>query len=419
MKTKTFFIHTLGCKLNFAESSQIADDLQKIGYAQCQKMEESDLIIIHSCAVTASAEKKTRNLISKAKNSNPKAKIALMGCFVDVSKDIEKYAELNQVLPNDLKMDLASILSGEFQEHRELKFHPAYSRNMRTRSFLKIQDGCDHFCTYCTVAHARGRSRSDSIEAVLKNIQKIIDSGFKEIIFTGVNIGTFGIQNNESFTELITAVDQKFTGSGIRIRTGSIEPELLSEEIINITSKSEVIMPHFHLPLQSGCDEVLERMKRRYNTALYTEKCSLIKEKIPQAAIAADLIVGFPGETDDEFQETYDFLNSIPISYIHAFTYSDRPLAKASSFPEKVSPQTTKERMNQIVELTKAKELEFYKENLGSTRKILTESRSKDGFIFGFSDNYIKCAVDENLVGRNEVFDGRLHHIEADFVVIA
>lgn len=418
MKTKTFSIYTLGCKLNFAESSQIADDLQKIGYTQCQKMEESNLIILHSCAVTASAEKKTRNLISKAKNSNPNAKIALLGCYVNVSKDIGKYAGLNHVLPNNRKMNLASILAGEYKEHQELKFHPAYSRNMRTRSFLKIQDGCDHFCTYCTVAHARGKSCSDSIEAVLKNIQKIINSRFKEIIFTGVNIGTFGIENGETFTELIAAVDQKFTSSGIRIRTGSIEPELLSEEIISTTSKSEVIMPHFHLPLQSGCDEVLERMKRRYNTTLYAERCRLIKEKMPHAAIAADLIVGFPGETDLEFKKTLQFIESLPISFIHAFTYSDRPLAKASSFSDKVHPQTAKTRMNQIIELAKVKELEFYKENLGSTRKILTESRSKDGLIFGFSDNYIKCAVDENMVGRNEIFFGKMDRIENDYVVV-
>ncbi len=379
-------------------------------------MEESDLIIIHSCAVTASAEKKTRNLISKAKKANPDAEIALLGCYVDVSKDIDNYNDLSQILPNDQKMDLISILEGQFQEHRELKFHPAYSRNMRTRSFLKIQDGCDHFCTYCTVAHARGRSRSDSIDAVLTNIEMIIDGGYKEIIFTGVNIGTFGIKNGESFTELISAVDKKFAESGIRIRMGSIEPELLTDEIIEITAKSNVIMPHFHLPLQSGSDSVLERMKRKYNTALYSEKCRIIKTKMPHAAIAADLIVGFPGETNDEFQETYDFLKSIPISFIHAFTYSDRPLAKASSFPNKVSPQTAKERMRRINNLAKTKELAFHKENLGTTRSILTESRSKDGLIFGFSDNYIKCGVDAKKAKGNTIICVKMVEIASDFV---
>lgn len=418
MKQKTFSIHTLGCKLNFAESSQLADDLKNAGYRHVRNMEESNLIIIHSCAVTASAEKKTRNLISKAKKLNPNAKIALLGCYVDVSKDLEKYNDLYQVLPNDRKMNLLSILEGQFQEDRELKFHPAYSRNMRTRSFLKIQDGCDYFCTYCTVAHARGRSRSDSITAVLSNIEKIIESGYKEIVFTGVNIGTFGMKNGESFSELIKAVDLKFSGSGIRIRMGSIEPELLTEEIIDIVAKSSVIMPHFHLPLQSGSDSVLQRMQRKYNTALYAKKCNAIKTLIPHAAIAADLIVGFPGETDEEFQETYDFIKSIPISFIHAFTYSDRPLAKASSFPDKVNPYTAKERMNRINDLAKEKKLAFFKENLGSTRSILTENRSKDGLIFGFSDNYIKCAMDEKLVNRNEIFFGKLDRIENDYIQV-
>lgn len=412
MNNKRFSIHTLGCKLNFAESSYISEDLITRGWTMHKKFADAELIIIHACAVTSNAERKTRQTISKAIRENPNAKIALIGCFVDVNKSIPYEDQIEYILANSQKIALGEIIEGNHKsELLQQKFHPAYSLNTRTRSFLKIQDGCDYFCSYCTVAHARGESCSDNIKGVIDNINSIIKRDFKEINFTGVNIGTFGEKNDESFYELLKTVNDKFSNTEIRFRLGSVEPDLLNNEIISIVANSAILMPHFHLPLQSGSDSVLKRMKRRYNSAIFAEKCRKIKKEIPKACIAADVIVGFPGESDTEFQETVQFIEELPISYLHVFSYSDRPLAIASSFPNKVAPEIIKKRSQILLKLSKEKEEIFFRENLGSIHNILLENREKDGKIFGYSDNYILCGLNKKNLSDNTIIKAELSEI--------
>jgi len=400
-----FYITTLGCKLNFAESSALVKAFTDAGMLQTRLPSDADWIIVHSCAVTAVAEKKTRQTLSKLMKDAPNAAIAVTGCMADVNK--ARLQDLltghnHLIVSHSQKMGLADIISNKVISNDTINsFVGAYSLEQRTRSFLKIQDGCDYFCTYCTVPYARGRSVSNTIAGVINDLEEITSKGFREIILTGVNIGTFGLNNNESFLQLLQAIDRQF--SDVRIRLGSTEPELMSTDIINLVAASKVLMPHFHLPLQSGCDATLERMHRRYNTALFRQRVETIKQKIPFACIAVDVITGFPGETGDEFQQTFNFISSLPLSYLHVFPYSDRPLAKASNYPDHVHPNDIRFRVNQLLELGRIKQAAFFTENIGSTRPMLVEGLRKNGARYGFTDNYIKCAVPEALVRENEI----------------
>lgn len=408
-----FYITTLGCKLNFAESSALTKAFTEAGIQQTRQAAEADWIIVHSCAVTAVAEKKTRQTLSKLMKAAPDAAIAVTGCMADVNKSslLELLRDRKHIIVNhSQKMNLPELLMDEIVSNDTMiSFSGAYSLEQRTRSFLKIQDGCDYFCTYCTVPYARGRSISNSISGVLSDIEKITSKGFREIILTGVNIGTFGLNNNESFFGLLKTIDNQC--SGIRIRLGSTEPELLSNEIICLVAQSDVIMPHFHLPLQSGCDTTLQRMHRRYDTSLFRQRVTAIKKQIPHACIAADVIAGFPGESDEEFAQTFNFIKSLPISYLHVFPYSDRPLAKASKYPDHVHPHIIRQRVNQLLELGTNKQQTFFEENVGSVRPLLAEGTRKNGLRFGFTDNYIKCAVDETIMRENEIRLIRLSEI--------
>lgn len=385
---KTFSIYTLGCKLNFSESSEIARRLQEVGFTLA---EHPDYIVLNSCAVTAVAEKKARNLVAHLHRETPDSKIVVLGCYAALRPDeIRQWPGVVATFGNEDKMNVLPYLQGEAIPEKPI-FYSAFSSNDRTRSFLKIQDGCDYHCTYCTVWKARGDSRSDSIDGVLAQIDRVVHLGIKEINLTGVNLGDFGRQNGSSFYELLRAIEQK--KHDLRIRISSIEPNLLTDDIIALAADSKVIMPHFHIPLQSACNRVLGDMHRRYTRELYAEKVRKVKSVMPHACIAMDIIAGFPGETDAEFADGLRFLEELPISYCHVFTYSKRPGTPAAAMKEQVPVALKKERTNQLIALSDRKKLAFYREHIGESRPVLIEAEEKGSFMFGFTDNYIKLRL--------------------------
>lgn len=415
-------IFTLGCKLNFAESSFVINDLKKMGFIITDFNTEADIYIVHSCSVTAEAEKKTRQAIAKAHKLNPNAKVVVMGCYAQLNpEELMNLSGVDMTLGNEQKFRLGDILNnGKYnfseEDKNPTKFHAAYSFNDRTRSFLKIQDGCDYFCAYCTIPHARGRSRSANIEEIIAQIESIAKNGFKEVVLTGVNAAEFGKGSNESFHELLKTIDS--INLNIRVRLSSIEPDLLEDQTIQLVADSKTIMPHFHLPLQSGSNTVLKRMKRRYDVSLFGQKVSLIKQLIPDACIAADVITGFPAETDYEFDESYEFIKMLPISYVHVFTYSDRPMALASRFENKVLPATKKNRTRQLIELSDQKKSEFYSSNMNKTVNALIEGDQKNNLLFGFTDNYIRIAIAANTCFINTVIPIKLERLSDDGLFI-
>lgn len=395
---KNFEIHTLGCKLNYSESAAIAAKLEANGWHQGGIPE---IIVLNTCAVTQSAEKKTRNLASKLHRDNPLASIVVVGCYSALKPELlERWSGVIKVFGSSNKMSCVDFILQ--QEPQPVPyFFDAYSTHDRTRSFLKIQDGCNSHCTYCTVWIARGKSRSDTIENVLKNIQNIADSGLHEVNLTGVNVGDFGKGTKENLLKLLKAIVKQ--NAIERVRISSIEPELLSPEIIRLVAKSPILMPHFHLPLQAGCDRVLSAMRRRYTTQEYAEKVMLIKKLMPDACVACDVIAGFPGETDEEFEETYHFLEQLPISYMHVFPYSRRPRTHANLIEEQVSDDVKHERTERLLELSHAKKLAFYSQCEGQTRPVLVESEAVDDQLFGFTDNYIRVSLPNDPATINTI----------------
>jgi threonylcarbamoyladenosine tRNA methylthiotransferase MtaB len=388
---KTFAIYTFGCKLNFSESSDMARRLREQGW---QESNEPEAIIVNSCAVTHAAEKKVRNYVAHLHREYPNARIVVVGCYASLQADvIRQWAGVEAVFGNRDKLHAVNHILG-LPIPETPTFFSTYSSNDRTRSFLKIQDGCDYYCTYCTVAAARGESRSDSIEHVLQNIEKIHAEGLKEVNITGVNLGTFGKGTDENFYDLLKAIDKQHLVE--RVRISSIEPNLLTDEIIGLVAQSDILMPHFHIPLQSGCDKTLVMMKRRYKRALFQDKIMRIKQLMPDACIAIDIIAGFPGETEEDFRDSYDFVKSLPLSYLHVFTYSRRPGTPAAAMKEQVPEQVKHDRTNRLLELSETKKRFFYHEHVGETRPVLWESENVDGKMFGFTDNYIKVAAPFN-----------------------
>ncbi len=392
---KNFDIYTLGCKLNYSESSAIAAKLVENGWTQGGIPE---VIIINTCAVTSSAEKKTRNLASKLHRENPLASLVLIGCYSALKPELlERWSGVIKVFGSHDKMGVVDYIVNR-TEHQAPFFFDAFSVNDRTRSFLKIQDGCNNHCTYCTVWIARGKSRSDSKENVLANIQKIAEAGHHEVNLTGVNVGDFGRGTKVDFLALLKAIVKQ--NAIERVRISSIEPDLLSPEIIKLVAKSPILMPHFHMPLQSGCDRILKEMHRRYTTQEYADKVALIRQKMPDACIACDVIVGFPGETDEEFEETYNFLKDLPISYMHVFPYSRRPRTHANMMENQISDTVKHERTERLLELSHAKKIDFYKQCEGQERPVLIESEVVEDRLCGFTDNYVRVTVpyDEKLI---------------------
>ena len=396
--SKTFSIHTLGCKLNFSESSEIARRLQESGFALS---DQPDTIIVNSCAVTAVAEKKVRNLVAHLHRQSPDAQIVVVGCQAALRADeMMQWPGVTATFGNEDKMNILPFLQGEPLPEKP-RFYSAFSSNDRTRSFLKIQDGCDYHCTYCTVWKARGESRSDSIPNVLEQIDRIVEMGIKEVNLTGVNLGDFGRKEGHSLYELLCAIEER--QFPVRLRISSIEPNLLTDSIIDLAAHSSIIMPHFHIPLQSACNRVLGDMHRRYTRELYAEKVHLIKEKMPHACIAMDIIAGFPGETDEEFADGLQFLEDLDISYCHVFTYSKRPGTPAAAMPGQVPPPVKRERTNQLLELSEQKKSFFYHQHIGEKRPVLIEAEKKGHFMFGFTDNYIKLQIPYDNSKENSI----------------
>lgn len=408
---KKVAFHTLGCKLNFSETSTIARLFENKGFEKVPFNSKADIYIINTCTVTAQADSKCRNAISRAHRQNPDAFIAVIGCYAQLKpKEIVDIPGVDIVLGANEKFNLFTYIDNlEKKKVPEIhsceiedvnNFFPAYSSNDRTRSFLKVQDGCDYECAYCTIPKARGKSRNQSIEETVKTAKEAINAGAKEIILTGVNIGDFGRSTNENFLELIKELDKLPVD---RYRISSIEPNLINDDVIKFCAESKSILPHFHIPLQSGSDSILAMMKRRYNTKMYSERIATINKLIPNAGIGVDVIVGFPGETDELFNETYNFINSLDISYLHVFSYSERPGTASAKMKNKIPGKTIQERSKRLHILSDKKKRAFYEKNIGKTFNVLFESMNKENGLFsGFTENYINVEMPsgENLKNK-------------------
>lgn len=430
MKKPRIAFQTFGCKLNFSETSTLSRKFQEQGYNTISHKEKADIYVIHTCSVTGNAEKKCRAAIRQSKKRNPEAIIAVIGCFAQLKPDeLASFEEVNLILGNNEKYQLYEHLEKYISEEpgskdkiftsdiiNSNKFIPAYSSGDRTRSFLKIQDGCDYFCAYCTIPFARGNSRSNTIFQTIKTAKETAKTKAREIILTGVNIGDFGKQHNETLYKLMQELE-KLEGID-RIRISSIEPDLLSEEMIRFIANANMFLPHFHIPLQSASDKILRAMNRKYSVDLFNSRLITIKEKIPHACIAADVIVGFPGETNDDFEKTYDFLDRSGISYLHVFTYSARPNTRAAEMRNTVPFIVKKERSRRLHKLSCKKKEAFYKENMGRKAKVLFESCNHNGYIQGFTENYIrvKARYDKSL--NNQIVNVKLNKLDDDGIFL-
>ncbi len=420
-KGKKAAFYTLGCKLNFSETSAIAGTFKDVGFERVAFEEKADVYVINTCSVTNQGDKSSRNIIRQAVKNNPDAMVIVIGCYAQLKPgEVGSIEGVDIVLGTQEKFNIPSYLGNlEKQKTTDIKttrladirsFHQAFSRDDRTRSFLKIQDGCDYYCSFCTIPYARGGSRNDTIQNTVRETQKAIERGFKEVVLTGVNIGDFGKSTGENFLGLIMALE-KVEGLH-RLRLGSIEPNLLHDKIIERVAASKVIMPHFHIPLQSGSDEILSLMKRKYSTGLFARRIRRIRELIPHAFIGVDVIAGTNGETDKHFQESYDFINSFDISQLHAFTYSERSGTQALKIPWKVDIEERKHRTQRYINLSEKKLRAFYEKHLGTKHTVLFEKPLKSGEVMsGFTDNYIRVETPykEELV--NELRDVKLQTI--------
>jgi len=409
-KKKVAF-YTLGCKLNFSETSTIARNFQSEGFVRVDFEDVADIFVINTCSVTENADRQFKQIVKKALKVNEKAFVAAVGCYAQLKpEDLAAIDGVDLVLGatekfkitdyiNDLsKNDMGEVHSCEIEE---ADFYVgSYSFGDRTRAFLKVQDGCDYKCTYCTIPLARGISRSDTMEGVLNNAKEISAKGIKEIVLTGVNIGDYGKgefgnkKHEHTFLDLVTQLDKV---EGIeRLRISSIEPNLLKNETIELVSKSRTFVPHFHIPLQSGSNDILKKMKRRYLRELYEDRVNKIREVMPSACIGVDVIVGFPGETDGHFLETYNFLNEMDISYLHVFTYSERDNTEATEMDESVPINVRNKRSKMLRGLSVKKRRAFYESQIGTKRTVLFENENKEGYIYGFTENYVKVKTPWN-----------------------
>ena len=403
--------YTLGCKLNFAETSTIGRALLAQGIRSVRPQEEADICVINTCSVTELADKKCRTMIRKAAREHPGAFVIVTGCYAQLSpEEVADIEGVDLVIGAEKKLDLAEYLDLSISRpssasiiHSRTKdirsFRLSSSSDERTRHFLKVQDGCDYHCTYCTIPKARGRSRSGSVSEIVAEAERIASVGGREIVLTGVNIGDFGRGRGEDFSDLIRALDEV---EGIeRFRIGSIEPNLLTEEIIEYCARSRRIAPHFHIPLQSGSDEVLRLMKRRYDTELFRSRVALIQELLPQAFIGIDVIVGTRGEEAEYFEDCYRFLESIPFSQLHVFSYSEREGTAALSIDHVVSPQDKHRRSQRLMQLSEERLKAFYRSNLGRELTVIWEHGNYNGLMMGHSENYIRVAqpYDEEAIG--------------------
>jgi threonylcarbamoyladenosine tRNA methylthiotransferase MtaB len=430
---RTAAFHTLGCKLNFAETSTIARQLTDAGYDKVSFDEKANIYVINTCSVTENADRECKLHVKRAMKANPEGLVVIVGCYAQLKpEEISQIEGVDLVLGAKEKFNILSYLDDLEKTDNEGIVHSceieetdffigSYSIGDRTRAFLKVQDGCDYKCTYCTIPLARGISRSDTIENVIKNAKEIAGRNIKEIVLTGVNIGDYGKgefgnkRHEHTFLDLISELDQV---EGIeRIRISSIEPNLLKDESIELVSKSKSFVPHFHIPLQSGSDDLLKKMKRRYLTKLYNDRVNKIREVMPDAAIGVDVIVGFPGETEERFMETYNFLNDLPITYLHVFTYSERENTEAVGMEGIVPIPERKKRNKMLRILSEKKKMAFYQTQLGKTLPVLWEHENKDGKMYGFTENYVRVQKDFDQVSVNQIEFLKLEKIEADGTV--
>ena len=428
-KKRSVAFHTLGCKLNFSETSTLSRMLEVEGFEKTDFDGQADVYVINTCSVTENADKECRYLVRKIQKKSPESLVVITGCYAQLKpKEIAAIPGVDLVLGAAEKFNIAQHLS-ELSKGDSTKicscdiadvsgFTASFSANDRTRTFLKVQDGCDYNCSFCTIPMARGKSRSDNIENVLLNAKKIASKGVKEIVLTGVNLGDFGKgpdgagitiginQREENFYELVQALDKV---EGIeRYRISSIEPNLLTNDIIAYVANSQKFMPHFHIPLQSGSNQILKLMRRRYQRELYAERVALIKTLMPHCAIGVDVIVGFPGETDKEFQETFNFLHSLDISYLHVFTYSERSNTHALDIQPIVPMNIRNERNKTLRNLSYMKLQYFTQQFAGQTRKVLFEGFNKNGMMEGYTDNYLRIVTPHREEWANEIIDWKL-----------
>ena len=430
--TKRVAFYTLGCKLNFSETSTIARSFKEEGFEKVDFSEKADIYVINTCSVTDNADKRFKTIVKQAQKVNPDAFVAAVGCYAQLKpEELAAVDGVDLVLGATEKFKITDYINdlskNEFGEIHSCEIEEAdfyvgsYSIGDRTRAFLKVQDGCDYKCTYCTIPLARGISRSDTLDNVLKNAKEISEKGIKEIVLTGVNIGDYGKgefgnkKHEHTFLDLVKALDQV---EGIeRLRISSIEPNLLKNETIDFVSKSRTFVPHFHIPLQSGSDDILKLMRRRYLSDLYVDRVENIRKVMPDACIGVDVIVGFPGETDEHFIETYKFLSDLDISYLHVFTYSERDNTIAIDLPGEVPANVRKKRSKMLRGLSAKKRRAFYESQLGTERTVLFESENKEGYIHGFTENYVKVKMPWNPEYVNTVHKIKLTEIDEDGLV--
>ncbi|WP_101689026.1 tRNA (N(6)-L-threonylcarbamoyladenosine(37)-C(2))-methylthiotransferase MtaB [Dysgonomonas massiliensis] len=409
---------TLGCKLNFAETSALGKQLSAVGVRRAREGESADICVINTCSVTEFADKKCRQAVRKMIKDNPGAYIIVTGCYAQLKpEDLGNIEGVDLVLGSEEKLDVVSYLDELKKKDKGVihttkigkirSFVPSCSNDDdRTRYFLKVQDGCDYFCSFCTIPFARGRSRNGSIESLVKQAKEVVANGGKEIVLTGVNIGDFGRTTGESFFDLVKALDEV---EGIeRFRISSIEPNLLTDEIIDFVSTSKRFAPHFHIPLQSGSDDVLKLMKRKYDTALFRHKVEKIKSVMPHAFIGVDVIVGTRGETDEYFEDARQFIESLDFSQLHVFTYSERPGTMALKIDHEVDPKTKHARSKTLLDISDRKLHDFYKSQQGKEAKILFEHTEYDGIMYGFTENYVKVEAPYDAAKINEITIGTL-----------
>jgi len=422
MNSKTASFYTLGCKLNFSETSTISRDLEEEGYAKIDFELGADIYVINTCSVTDQADKKCRNIVRRALKYNPNAFIVVIGCYAQLKpEEISRIEGVDLVLGAQEKFNIGNYLKDTEKKKKPVllnqtiknvkTFYPGYSVGDRTRSFFKVQDGCNYFCSFCTIPLARGKSRSGTISQTLDKAKEIGNSEVKEVVLTGINLGDFGHGTKENFYQLINKLEE--LNSISRFRISSIEPDLLSEEIIEFVNSSNKFVPHFHIPLQSGSNFLLKKMRRRYNTDLYSSRIKLIKELMPHACVGVDVIVGFPGETEEEFNKTIDYIKSLPISYLHVFTYSERANTNAPKMNEIVPMEIRRKRSKQLRILSLKLKMKFYNENIGYVGKVLLESK-EDNFLIGFSENYLKVKIPFKPKMINTIQKIRIEKISSD-----
>lgn len=419
-------LYTLGCKLNFAESSTIAQQLSKNGFERKEFHEGADLYVINTCSVTDHADRKCKKVVREALRHNPDAYIVVVGCYAQLKpKEISQIPGVDMVLGAAEKFQLMEYLHTLKKEPKARienqpiksvnEFVPGFSEGDRTRMFLKVQDGCDYFCSFCTIPLARGKSRSATIQDTLEQVKRATENGVQEVVLTGVNLGDFGVTHGETFFQLIQELDTLDTIQ--RFRISSIEPNLLTEEIIAFVAQSEKFVPHFHVPLQSGNDEILQRMRRKYLSDLYQDRMAKIKDLMPHCGIGVDVIVGFPGETDEHFLDTYRFIQELPVSYLHVFPYSERPNTTAKKMQDRVPLKVRNDRTTQLRSLSEKKKRAFYESQIGATRWVLFESELREGKMQGYTDNYIRVSADYDPLRVNSLVPFTLQHINSDFLM--